>query len=216
MPFSVGDIVYRVVQSFDRLDETNALTLINDIHREIVNDVRIYPDSQQDISLVAGTKLYNLPADLVRLWSAVYIDGTTQGQPMVPTNVDELDYKNPTWRTAPNSRPFFYYERAGQIGFHPTPDTTSSGGVPTVRIYYATVSANDLEIGDTLPDTVKSIDAWVYGACLKHAIQASDQRISLFATLFSKAMNDALSWNYGRTPRDKPSIRYNSPRINRY
>jgi len=204
------------MESFQTLDETNALTLINDVHREIASDLRLYPDLTVDVSLVAGTATYALPASLARIWNVVYIDGITQGQPLLATNIDELDYKYPTWRTAPSARPYMYYERAGQLGLYPAPDTTTAGGTPVARVYYAEVSSNDLEIRDELPGSVKSIDAWVYGACLKHAIQRGDQRMGVFKSEYKAAFEKALGWSYGRTPRDKPSIRFNTPRVRRY
>ncbi len=217
MAYNVADIVYRVIESFQALNQVQALGLINDIHKELSADLRLYPDVQLDLVLVAGTGEYTLPDDLSRIWAVHYIDSiTTLGQPLKAVSVDTLDYEIPTWRTATTARPYMYYERAGKIGLYPSPSTSSSGGVPTARIYYAPVSLVDLDIGDDLPTSVKSIDAWVYGACYKHALQIGDARLRAFEAEYQRALSKALGWSYGRVPRDKPSIRFSTPGITRY
>lgn len=138
------------------------------------------------ISLVAGTREYDLPSDSIDVSAAYYqrtSDPTTWTQ-MTIKSKDELDLTRVGWRTSTQqTEPTEFYistsdDSAGSgasskavIGLPYLPSTTSSGGYPRIAIFGQSVT--DMLASDTLPAFV-SVDQYFVASIKRQFAESSD------------------------------------------
>jgi hypothetical protein len=88
-----------------------------------------------------------------------------------PTNVETLDIVNPQWRSRSSGEPRQYYFTDGltgpKIGFFPKPNLTTTGGYPTITIYY--LDCDILNSGSTVYDDMLSPMLYVHAICKRYA-----------------------------------------------
>lgn len=139
--------------------------------------------SREDVSLTAGTKEYALPASSVRVYSAIYQTAATTGTVLEATHTDYLDKYDERWRLQSSGTPRkFYVDIAnGVVGFHPTPDTTTST-YPKVVVDVS--KTQSLLVGTTLGGNLPSYQVCVEGLKARMALRTEDSRYQVFSQMF--------------------------------
>jgi len=208
---TVQKIISLARRHFDAFDDQEAMTYLQATHNKILRLVRVKPDEDYDLPLIAGTASYALQSTISRIWSATYKTSSSDVRPLYPRSVDELDWQTKgIWRTQPNATPIWYDERAGRLILHPTPDTTTIDGFPIVTL---TVQRTDtLTSTSTLPVALDEYDAWIYGLCRKYAAEKSRDQFPAFEALYRQALNDLVAFSEGKSARQMPNIQANVPR----
>ena len=205
-------------------DDTTALKYVQRTHNKIIRLVRIKPDVDVDVLMVANQRYYTLDTTVNRIWSAYYFaTGPTDYRPLRPKALDELDDENPIWRLMPASYPIWYDERAGQLLLHPMPDTTASAGYPKVTI---SVQQTDVLTLDSVLPVVDEYDAWVYGTCMRYAREKDTMfmrssrammrspfplQVQKYNALWQSALNDLIAWSEGKAVREMHNIQSDIP-----
>lgn len=175
------DIVNRIRRHFPDVSETIVLEQLNEVHAELTRDIPLNRSSSTLTSLVDGTREYSLGATVARVWSAHYATTSAEGlgRTLRPTNIEYLDEHRGEWRNQGDAEPREFYIYAGNIGFYPTPPTTSSGGYPRVTLQVTTYDT--IVVGTTMPTFTSSHEAWVMGTCERLALERNDQRLPYFS-----------------------------------
>lgn len=205
MALTVTQIFAEVKGHFPMVEQIEFLNIFNVVNNELVDAFRLVPDTMIQISLTSGTQEYALPTDVYRVWNGNYQTASDTYQPLTQTSVDRLDEQDNTWRWEDPSTPSFYYERGGNVGFYPNPDTSTSVGYPIVNLYVSEQVAS-YGINDSLPGTVISADAWIYRVCQKLSVKYDADKFQLYERLAEKAKQEQLDFINGKIARDKPSI----------
>lgn len=218
MAFLVSDVTARVrlhMSSFPQDVDANALIIMKDVHSSIVEQIDLYPVQTVDISLTSGTREYSLDPDIFQIKSGVYLTSASSYVPLWETSIDWLDYNAKSWRMQGTGQPTKYYELGGNIGFYPTPNTTTSGGYPIARLTVKKRNAIT-SISDSLPSQIPNLDAYVYGACLRYAQMNQADSIQKFQQLYALALEDLRRFIDGKLLRQKPSVRANTRRVRNF
>lgn len=111
-----------------RFSDAQLLAYLNDGQRE-ANAFSWVLRSSYTFSLTAGTQEYALPTNFLATWR-VLLDNKKIDQ----TSLNELDANSVGWRTVTGKpqKYYIYLAQTTQIGFFPTPTSTSTG---TVVVY---------------------------------------------------------------------------------
>lgn len=201
-------------------DDIRGLEYVQEVHNKILRLVRVKPDEDVVIPLVANQRYYTLDTAINRIWNAMLFNTSASDfKPLYPRSVDELDQETRgIWRAIPAGTPIWYDERSGQLMLHPMPDTSASGGYPSVTLSVQKTDALTLE--STLP-VVDVYDAWVFGLCKKYAEEKDTMfmrssrammrspfplQLQKYNALYSQAMNDLIAWSEGKSAREMPNI----------
>ena len=211
--------VIEIAKEHEDFDPQRALQLFNEAHVRILGECRLIPDTTTTVSLVAGQMEYAIANDVARIWDAIYYDSSNSFYPLKQTDESRLYYQEygPGWEVVTPSKPTKYYERGGNIGLWPPPASSSTGGYPQVVLYYTQIDG--LTLTSTLPSTINTVYPWVYYMCAKQAATSDkpgwENNVLAYEKMFEKSLTDLKRWIYARTPRDKPILRYRTPRIRR-
>lgn len=209
MAITVASVVASVQQHFADIPQGLCLSLLNDVHNDILENVRLTPDTSVQVTLTAGTQEYPLPDSVLRIWDADYSSGSGNHCPLTQTSVDELDYRHQGWRTEQPGIPNLIYDRGGMVGFYPCPNVSTTSGYPIVTLYVSQLSS-PLAIGDSLPGPARTANAWVYAVCARFSAMLHQDQYPMFSSLAKVEYERLLEYTYGRLARDKASI---MPRI---
>lgn len=141
--------------------------------------------SRQDITLTADTREYSLPSNTVRVLAARYLTSATSSTKLTARHLDWFDEYDYNWRDQDSGTPMDYYVDIanGNIGFHPAPDTTTSGSYPKVTVDVSQrrgTLITSTDFGSSLP----SYQAWVEGLRHRMALRTSDERVTYYESLF--------------------------------
>jgi hypothetical protein len=206
--------VIEVVAEHEQIDRDRAVDLFNEAHVEIIRNCHLIPDTTTTITLTSGTQEYALPDSCVRVWDAAYYSTSTNWVSLEQTNVDTLfnDY-GPGWQLQSAGTPWSFFERGGNIGFMPAPNVTSTGGYPSVTLFYTNYTA--LSFYDKLPTTIMSMYPWVYFICSKQAVVTAPDKVPMYHNLYEQEMKRMQEGIYGRVARDRPRVGLKIPRIRR-
>lgn len=170
MALTVASAITRCQRLLQSMSSTIALEYLQIIHDELLTEQPINITTE-DISLVSGTREYAINTLDARIWSADLHLGASDIRPLIATSVPALNAKHRNWRQSSNSTPSTWYpwrNTAGNVvGFHPAPDQTTST-YPFVRLVVSRKTT--LATDGNLPESLQSSDPYVFGACLKHAI----------------------------------------------
>jgi len=206
--------IYTAVQThFSDIPEATFLSLLNDVHQEIIENIRLTPDVAVTVELTAGQQEYALPDTVLRIWEAAYMAQAGDYQRLKQTNVDRLDDGSPTWRNYSPSTPSRVYDRGGNLGLVPAPDTTTSGGYPIVTLYCSQTSDTPLGIDDSLPAMARTGNAWTYRVCERWADMYHQEMSQFFANLSAREYERLITYSYGRMSRDKAAIQMRIPKV---
>jgi len=213
MAVTVTNLYTAAQTHFPDIPQAVFLSLLNDVHQEIIENVRLTPDVAVTVNLTAGQQEYALPDTVLRIWEAAYMSEAGDYQKLEQTNVDWLDYNAPTWRNYPPSTPYRVYDRGGNIGFVPAPDTSTSGGYPIVTLYCYQTSDTPLGIEDSLPAMARTGNAWLYRVLERWCDMYHQEQSQFFAGLSAREYERLISYSYGRMSRDKAAVQMRIPRI---
>lgn len=163
--------------------DTRALSDLQSIDDELTRKYKLIW-SRETISLTADTQEYSLPSNTNKVYACTYEYSATDKERLEATHIDWLDEYEPDWRNRDSSRPQKFYVDIvnGNIGFYPTPDTTTS----TYPRVIADVSKRrgtlitSTDFGDDLP----SYQAWVEGLRYRMALRTEDPRLQLYAAMY--------------------------------
>lgn len=164
--------------------DTRALSDLQSIDDELTRKYRLIW-SRENITLTADTKEYALPSNTNKVYACTYQHSATDASRLDAKHVDYYDEYEDDWRELGSGRPLGYYVDLvnGNIGFHPTPDTSTSGTYPRV---VADVSKRrgtilvSTDFGDDLP----SYQAWVEGVRYRMALRTQDERLNYYAAMY--------------------------------
>lgn len=227
MAFVAADVIAKVreeIPSFyptgtdvDATPETEgqAVSILNDVHAEIVTQCGLYMHTTLDVPFVAGVREYAFDGDVYGVVAGSYVQGPGSSLPMRQTSVDRLDYEVPGWRDfGTRGSPFQYYLQGAAIGFWTTPNVTTVGGYPFARLTVLERSALT-SLASPLPAQVPTLDAWVFGVCLRWCVRNDRAALELYAPLASRALGKLRDHVQARLLRDKPSVQPRYPRVGR-
>lgn len=174
------------------IDPERALRYLNQTWKELTAQTQ-FLNWAIDLSLEAGTRVYDLPDHVVRILAVDYIAAQAQVHRLRETSTDELDTQSQqVWRTVTTRgtprqfyvQPINDFSNAKRVlGLLPTPDTSTPGGppppqppgpedYPKVRLFISTSVA--LEEEDQVPQSLLSEMPLVYGTLYRHAIEVRD------------------------------------------
>lgn len=207
---AVANVIADARISFpDIADDIDCLRWLNVVHRNLVEEFRLSVTTR-DLTLTTTDREYALADTDVAIWSAEYrASATAQPIPIYETSVDELDSEYGAWRDFQRTQPYWYYQHvdangAAVVGFDKLPQTASTGGYPTVRIYVSVYTA--LTALGNIPAAVRDYKVYVWGLCCEFAKMKHRDEIPRFEALYEEAKN-ALGVYVSRRQR------HNEPRI---
>jgi len=154
-----------------------------------------------------------LPDTVLRIWKAAYKAQAGDFQELKQTNVDRLDDNSPAWRNYQSSTPYYVYDRGGNIGFVPPPDTSTVSGFPIVTLYCSQTSDTPLGIGDSLPSMARTGNAWLYRVLARWCDMYHPELAQNFEVLSAREYERLISYSYGRMSRDKAAVQMRIPKI---
>lgn len=144
---------------YENCSAAKALILANIVHAELLNS-EDFREVAIDVSLTDGTREYAPSGitSIMRVTRAYFRESATSDKELIPMTVQTMDDDFPGWRVdTDEGDPIYFYwtnpssgdASSPKIGFHPIPDTTTSGGYPKVTLY--TRQATSLDTSDEIP-----------------------------------------------------------------
>lgn len=172
---TAADIINQARVKYPDMHPTGlGLDLFNIVHNRILTTAQVQTDIETFSSLVAGTKAYDVQTTARKVWSAVYFTSSTAGDlvKLKSYSVEEFEAYSGTYTGEDEGTPAYYYVRFkndGQmeLGLHPTPDTSSSGGYPKVVLRVS--RGAQLTTSGNLPLGVADYSAWTSGVIAEYA-----------------------------------------------
>ena len=203
---TVADVIDDCNDFYNEIDDTESLRHFQRAHSRILRAIPLEPTIVTFSSLVADTREYSTGDTYLRVWSARYVrSATAQDSKMLKEiSVDELDLDFEDWRAKDSSEPEYWYWRAGNLGFHNKPDTTTSGGYPNVSLE---VSADEtVTAATTMPGHVRNFEAWIFDIIATCCLARSDERYQFFEQKRKEAFAELVRAHQGRTARLHPKV----------
>ena len=184
---------------YPECDETRALRYLNRVNKRLLGRLP-FRNSTEDITLTSGTRKYDLSANTIKIWAAEYIRTSADDDfyHLTERNVDEMDILWPGWRSLTNqssSTPDTYFVDTAtssdsakmQVGFYPTPPTSTSGGYPKVRLYVTTMT--DYDTTDTVPTDLLDEEVFVAGMCYFWSLRRDKEKNEFWKIRFEEEIH---------------------------
>jgi hypothetical protein len=174
MAFTVTSVIDQIVSRYRDLDRATALAFLQQVHTDLLTECRIVADLE-NISLVAGTRVYPLDADILKIWSASLYKSTSDSLGLEMGSLRDLERYEDRWQTAPQSQPRMVYQEhassgARQLGVFPVPNATAVTAYPTVRLSVArNQTLGESSNVTSLPESVFDNEVYKAGVWLRHA-----------------------------------------------
>lgn len=188
MAITVSTVQEKIQRRFPDCSDTVALEYINEVHQDLLRQLPLVT-ATEDISVTASTQEYAINESTIRICAAEWVTSATERSPLTVTDYDYLNSEERSWRSRSAGTPSRVYlwrsATDNVIGMDPKPDQTTSGGYPVVRLHVTRVAT--LTGGDSLPKSILTKDAYVYGAMLRFAM---DNRTYADEIPMLKAMYD--------------------------
>lgn len=142
--------------------------------------------SRQDVTLTADTREYSLPSNTVRVLACRYVTSATASDKLQARHLDWFDAYDYNWRDQSSGTPMDYYVDTANnnIGLHPAPDTTTSGGYPKLTLDVSQ-RRGTLVVGTDFGSNLPSYQAWVEGLRHRMALRTSDERLGYYERMFN-------------------------------
>jgi hypothetical protein len=180
-------------RTFNDMPDATALTLVRDIDRRVLQHIPLYK-ATEDITLVAGTREYALNEATVRVWHAEYLEASNSDpEAMQAVQVEWLNQNVSGWRSTSRGRPREYYTDYNLsdllIGFNPLPETSTSGGYPTVRCYVSRIRLA-AQLTDTVPKGLTSDEVYKTGIRWLWAQETRLEEAEYWRGLYEKHLAD--------------------------
>ena len=174
MADTITTIVGRVQNRLGDLVTTRGIDIANVVHREILSHIpelrRIPHSSPTQISLTANTKEYSLTEEIMQVDYVHYRTSSSVATKLAEMGVEELNKIVADWRSAAAGTPTQFYLTANatnggasMIGFHPTPDTSTSAGYPIVEVFGSKAESSALVAGDTISQLLPHSQVYTEG-----------------------------------------------------
>lgn len=181
-PEAVSTVISKARDRYADMSTTKALQYFNVAWRNLADAVDLRYKGQF-ITITAGTREYDIPADVIDVSSVYYMrtSDPTTWYPMYIKSRDELDLSRVGWRTATSqSEPFeFYIDTATDsttskaiLGCVQIPNATSVAGYPCIGIFGQAIT--DMLSTDTLPAFV-NVDQYFVASIKRQFAEGSDQ-----------------------------------------
>lgn len=171
MAIAVSAVQARVRRRFRDCSDTLALEYINEVHQDLLRQLPLVT-ATEDLSVTSGTQEYAINEATGRIVAAEWVTSATTREILTVTDFDYLNQEEPSWRSRGSGTPTrLYLWRSATdnvVGLDPKPNVTTSGGYPVVRLHVARFQT--LTGGDSLPKSILSMDAYVYGAQMRFAM----------------------------------------------
>lgn len=174
MAVTAQNIVTEVQFDFPDRSDTELLADLQDVYDELSFDFKLNPGTQSVSTITAGTAGYALSAGTTRVYQARYHTSSTSYTVLDMVHVDWLDAYQSQWRGASDGTPRYCYVELGTIYLHPAPDTSTSGGYPTLDV--DTTTNATLVLATALPAGLASYKVFSEGVKALSALRTSDGR----------------------------------------
>ena len=212
-----ADILNSCYTVFPGMNTATAVNYFDYTNREIVSQVHVLASDYETINSISnGVKVYALASNVVGVYTCRYQNSsaTNDFSEMVETSLEtiEQDDRSQLKRTG---TPRQFAMDGGSLFVHPTPDTNSVNGYPSLilRVDRATTLGNS----NTLPSDVPTHDAWRYGVLKRYAADVGDPKAELYENLFDRAMAKLHRYHHTKSRYTGPMIRgnafFNKPRV---
>lgn len=204
----VSDVLDEIDDFYSEADDTEKLRHFQREHNRIRRIVPIATSVATFSSLLDGTKEYATGDAYMKVFSARYVRSETEGDSKVllAISVDELDLDFADWRAAGTGEPTYWYWRSAKIGFHNTPDTSTSGSYPNVSLEVATTET--VTTSTAMPAHVAHYEAWMYGTITSIAAARRDwEAVQYFRPKSQEALAELIRMHHDRTARYQPRQR---------
>lgn len=172
MATTVANTLTDIAKVFHDLDSTTALRYLNDVHKALIGEFKLYVTTATFSAFDGSAREYTWGEGYVSLWSADYYNASGATPiPLGMTSIEELDEVQPGWRTSTVVQPQFAYLTANStggalLGFDTIPPA-STASYPQVVCQVGTYTA--LLSSDSLSATIETNDVYVAGVCAKWA-----------------------------------------------
>jgi len=205
----MADTIQTVISAVQRrlpdLQSSWALTLADYVHREIMTYIpgliMTNESSPVLVSLTSGTKEYSISEWVMQIDYATYLTGAGAGTKLLETSVELLNKMDPAWRTEPTGVPVQFYVSSdgtgANLGLHPTPATTTSGGYPIVQLFGSQRASTALTNSSTVPPTCLNSLLYIEGISYYAAIEIRPQMAAAFKATYMEQI--ALNRKYVQT-----------------
>lgn len=196
--------IFTVAQAtYPDLSQTLFLTLLNDVFQDLSIDIPLVQDTAVDISLTSGVQEYSLADPTFHVYEADYQSATSTFSTISPTTKDQLDERFAGWRNNTTlGIPEYWYQHGGYVGFYPTPNVTTSGGIPQV-VLYVSAQAQVLGISDSLPSPVRTMEAFLFGTLYRFALILHREDAQLWQELYQEHEGNLMAYMGSRSSRLK-------------
>jgi len=191
MPTTVQNVIDLAKVGYPSLPDFGdsvAVKLFNEVHNEILTRVGVQTDTET-ITLVADQREYALNVTARFASTAVYVRSATEGDAtkLEPVSQETLERQSGGYQFEDSGEPSRYYithsnDGTVKIGFDPAPDTSSTGGYPSVVLRVGRGAT--LTAAGNLPLGVKNFQAWIIGIqaywCRSRSLPEANEKMAEF------------------------------------
>lgn len=165
--------------SYPDCSAAHALELLNLAVRNLCRQIPLYRNTTT-FSITANTQEYTFGDTYNQVQQVFYETSATSRILLDYKSIQELDLDNPRWRYQSAGTPREYYitqtassSPAGalKMGLFPTPDTSTSGTYPRIRVYFTETPSADFITSDSSPQLLERPEVIIYEACRLYAIE---------------------------------------------
>lgn len=148
--FNVSSFITQIrsklqLTSSNRITDTDIINWLGEASDEIAIATHWYR-TQSYLSVTAGTKEYDLPANCLMIEECWWDVLRRKLIPLTPPDLEGLAFYAPDWRFAADGIPVYYYVNSNSaLGFHPTPNATTSNAA---FIVYTSIPARPASTSD--------------------------------------------------------------------
>jgi hypothetical protein len=216
MSTTVQNVIDDATRTYRDLDPTRALQLVNNIDEEILLHVPLRRSVIAGSSIVAGTRTYQIPETILKVWSVIwYNTSTDSGTQLDETSFDSLDVLYPNWRSWSGTPSQFYCSvdsTTGLIGFDYNPNISASGGYPSFSMDCSIRQA--LIASDMLPVVPMVRYLYANGVRWLHAMDRGKADMAVWKQEFLDNLAEQSEVNMQRAGRVEPQVQIVNQRSN--
>jgi len=223
MAYSRDQVIAEFLEIYPHCNPTRAGLIFEQAYDHIITMVPIRIRQLSDITIVAGTAEYNLPAGTKRIWEAHRVLNASGAY---VTQLREESYEavtslgNNSHRHTPSGTPdrFIYYANTttnarGSILLTPTPDAASVALADRLRLF-ASVSDGPISGVTNLPESVNTMDAFVSHMARRYSRIKDQERTAYWEAIAERDTHALYLFVTGQTGRYAGSVYPKSPAEN--
>lgn len=179
-------------RTFPDMPDATALRLVQDIDNRVLQHIPLYKTTE-DLTLVSGTREYEINDATVRVWHADYLESSTaQPEALRAVQIEWLNQNVSGWRNSETGTPREYYIDVQLaevvVGFYPTPGTSTSGGYPTVRLYVS--RTRTVAAGDSVPKGLRSEEVYRAGIRWLWCVETRSDQADYWRKVYDDHLNE--------------------------